>query len=240
MAKHEIKTFGFKADGVNEDGTFSGYLSVFDVEDSYGDIVKQGAFKRTLKNQGKFPLLDQHNPDWLLGDFTGEEDGKGLYIEGGLELEVQRAREKRALMRRGILTGLSIGFETVQEEWDKKKEVRLLKEIKLWEGSLVTFPANDLARIDAVKTAQQFERIMSMIQAFKEKDSLSDEEKELIYKAGNGLLALIGDEIPLPVGTTGDTSQSDDSQRKDSDPEILHSLPDFVKELTALNSIFGG
>ena len=240
MGKHEIKTFGFKADDVNADGTFTGYLSVFDVEDSWGDIVKKGAFKRSLKNQKVFPLLNYHDPEDLLGDFTGEEDDKGLFIQGGLELGVQKAREKHALMKRGILTGLSIGFETVRDEWDKEQDVRILKEIKLWEGSLVTFPANDLARIDEVKSAKQFDRIMSMIQAFKAKKDLSEREKELIYKAMKGFEALIGDEVPLPVGTTGGTPPDDDPPHKDNDPEILHSLSALNTELKALNSLIGG
>ena len=165
--KHEIKTFGFKADDVNTDGTFTGYLSVFDNEDSWGDIVKPGAFKRTLKNQKSFPLLDSHNPDWLIGDFVGKEDDKGLLIEGSLVLAVQRAKEKHALMKHGILTGLSIGFETIKDEWDRDENVRYVKEVKLWEGSLVTFPANDLARIDEVKSAQQFDSIMTSLVAIK-------------------------------------------------------------------------
>ena len=143
MAKKlEVKELPFvltKMDG--EAGTFSGYLSIFDVEDSYGDTVIKGAFKRTLRNKKEFPLLWSHNVDAPIGGFTGKEDATGLLIDGKLTLGVQRAQEARALMLDNVVKGLSIGYQTVKEEIDNKNGKRKLLEVNLWEGSICVFGA---------------------------------------------------------------------------------------------------
>lgn len=142
----ELKSF----DG--EAGTFSGYLSVFDVEDSYGDTVIKGAFKRTLRNKKEFPLLWSHDVTMPIGGFTGKEDAKGLLIDGKLTLGVQKAQEARALMLDKVVKGLSIGYQTVKEEIDNKTNKRRLLEVNLWEGSLCVFQACPGAEVDEVKT----------------------------------------------------------------------------------------
>jgi Escherichia/Staphylococcus phage prohead protease len=161
MAKElETKTFPFaltKMDGAA--GTFSGYLSVFDVEDSYGDTVIRTAFKRTIKNKGgkKFPFLWSHLVTEPIGGFSAKEDAHGLFIDGRLTLAVQRAQEARALMLDDVVTSLSIGFETVKEEIDSKTGKRKLLEIKLWEGSLCVFGACPGADITETKSMEPVE-----------------------------------------------------------------------------------
>jgi len=151
----ERKNIEFKytlGEGETEAGTFSGYLSVFDVVDSYGDVVKRGAFKKTLREKKQFPLLWSH--DWMepIGVATGVEDEKGLFITGRLNLDVQRAREIRSLMAQGAVVGLSIGYTVVKKEIDNETGVRTLKEINLWEGSPCVFQACPDAEIEEVKS----------------------------------------------------------------------------------------
>jgi hypothetical protein len=55
----------------------------------------------------------------------------------------------------GIPMGLSIGYQTVIEEVDNETGIRKLKEISLWEISIVTFPACEPARVDAVKSDER-------------------------------------------------------------------------------------
>lgn len=155
--KIETKTFKFTMlDSGDDGGVFTGYASVWDVVDSYGDIVKKGAFKKTIKERGKFPLLWSHNIMEVLGVVELEEDDYGLRIKRGeLNLDVQRAREQRSLMKQGAVDGFSIGFETIKEEFQKDKGLRLVKEVKLWEVSLCVFPANEAARLVDVKSAEE-------------------------------------------------------------------------------------
>lgn len=155
----ETKEFEFKIDDISADGEFEGYASVFGNVDSYGDIVERGAFKKTIKeSKGQVPILWQHDAYEPIGvSMELEEDEKGLRTRGQLVLEVSRAAQARALMKAKALGGLSIGYSAIKFviNTDKQSEVRRhLKELKLWEYSPVTFPANTLATVGSVKSAE--------------------------------------------------------------------------------------
>ncbi|MDD3371568.1 MAG: HK97 family phage prohead protease, partial [Alphaproteobacteria bacterium] len=79
------------------------------------------------------------------------EDDNGLHVEGRLALRTQKGGEAHELLKLGALTGLSIGYRVVSSRIDPKRKARILSEVDLFEISLVTFPANDAARIDDVK-----------------------------------------------------------------------------------------
>ncbi|QMV65181.1 HK97 family phage prohead protease [Pseudomonas berkeleyensis] len=162
----------FKVKQVGDDGTFSGYGSVFDIPDSYSDVVHPGAFLESLKTWGRkgaFPaMLWQHKFDEPLGVYTRmEEDDHGLYLEGRLLIDDDPlARRAYAHLKAGSITGLSIGYSIPAGggTWDNGAGVYHLNQIDLWEVSLVTFPANDAARVDTVKTSlqgpRQFEKFL--------------------------------------------------------------------------------
>ncbi len=140
-----------------EAGTFSGYGSVFGVEDSYGEIVAPGAFTASLaeiKQQGRsVPILWQHDPGTPIGKWTNlKQDATGLSVEGQLLVEdVAQAREAQALMKAGVVSGLSIGFYARASSFDEVTGVRTLTQVDLVEVSVVTFPANAEARVSQVK-----------------------------------------------------------------------------------------
>ncbi len=146
--------FALNIKSLNEEGYFAGYASVFNVEDNHGDVILTGAFGNSLiKNRfGKdIKLLWQHKSDEPIGIFTKMfEDEHGLYVEGKLLLDIQRAKEAYALLVNGGLKGLSIGF-IVKDYEINDKGVRLIYEADLWEISLVTFPANTHATVTEVK-----------------------------------------------------------------------------------------
>lgn len=143
---------------VGDDGSVEGYGSVFNVKDNYDDVIAPGSFTGSLaehKSEGTMPaMLWQHNCDEPIGIWTEMvEDAKGLKIKGKLALDTTRGKEAYALLKLGALNGLSIGFRTKQSTYDRETEIRTLTEIDLWEVSLVTFPANEKARVTNVKTA---------------------------------------------------------------------------------------
>lgn len=156
----EIKQLRIVAElKADEQGVIDGYGSIFGNVDSYGDIVAKGAFARTLADADavkRMPaMLWQHNPDEPIGVWSAmREDAKGLYVKGQLA-DTQRGREALTLTKMGALTGLSIGYSTVKFEYDQAKDIRTLVDVDLWEVSPVTFPANDKARISAVKSASE-------------------------------------------------------------------------------------
>lgn len=140
---------------LNNDGTFEGYGSVFGNVDSYKDVVAAGAFKKTLSERNSpVKLLWQHDTSQPIGVFLEiKEDEHGLYVKGQLALEVQKAKEAYELMKVGAVDGLSIGYSTVKEKKDVKTGIRYLTELKLYEVSVVTFPANEKANVVTVKSA---------------------------------------------------------------------------------------
>lgn len=146
-----------KAGSVADDGTFEGYGSVFGVVDSYKEVVAPGAFGESLDElaaKGRVvPVLWQHRQDQPIGVYTDlHEDETGLSVKGQLLIgEVAQAAEAHALMKAGAVTGLSIGYWVRESSYDEKTGIRTLSKLDLVEVSLVTFPANDDARVEAVK-----------------------------------------------------------------------------------------
>lgn len=156
---------------VAEDGFFAGYASVFNVVDSQYDSILPGAFSNTLR-QRKYnqaiPLLWQHHADEPIGTLTTlREDGNGLYVEGRILLSVQCGREAHALLKSGVIEGLSIGYTAVDYQFDEQTGVRYLSEVELWEISLVTFPANPEAGVISVKEMDFFEVLQALERAMK-------------------------------------------------------------------------
>lgn len=152
------RDFHFQIKAVEQDGFFSGYGSVFGVVDSYREIVAPGAFAASLADRAakgrKLPILWQHRSDQPLGAYeVAREDEHGLYLEGRLLVaEVAQAREAHALMKAQVLSGLSIGYFVQADQYDEKERIRTLTKLSLEETSIVTFPANDEARVDEVKS----------------------------------------------------------------------------------------
>jgi hypothetical protein len=136
----------------DEDGTFEGYASVFDVVDLGFDVVAPGAFSKSLGSGRKVKMLWQHNQNDPIGVWDEvREDERGLYVKGRLLKEVNKGREAMALMRAGAIDSMSIGYRTVEAAPEAGGRVRRLKEVDLFEISIVTFPMLPDAKITAVK-----------------------------------------------------------------------------------------
>lgn len=139
-------------------GVFEGYAAVFGNVDSAGDRILPGAFAASLaqlRAAGRLPpMLWQHDPARPIGQWEEmREDGHGLYVRGRLFTgDIAQAREAYALLKQNAVSGLSIGYRAAESRRDAKDGVRLLTRLELIEVSIVTFPANDRARIRAVKS----------------------------------------------------------------------------------------
>lgn len=151
-----------KASG--DSGSFEGYGSVFSIEDLGGDIVMPGAFKDTLstmKAAGRMPaMLWQHRQAEPIGVWTSmEEDSIGLKVRGQLAMKTARGAEAYELMKMGAISGMSIGYRSRDDSYDRVTGVRSLKKVDLYETSLVTIPMNDASRVSAVKTIEDLESL---------------------------------------------------------------------------------
>ena len=113
-------------------GVFSGYASVFGVIDS------QTALKRPR----------HHDTSQPVGKITAlREDAYGLWMQGELLLHVQQGKEAFALLKQEAIKGLSIGYSPLKWQVDADTGIRFLYEVDLWEVSVVTFPANEMAGV---------------------------------------------------------------------------------------------
>jgi HK97 family phage prohead protease len=173
----ERKSLPLEVKAVEEGGTFEGYAAVFGNVDARGDIILPGAFTASLmEHKGKktMPaLLWQHDPSQPIGVWESmAEDERGLFVKGRLlRNDVQKAGEAWALLKAGALSGLSIGYKARDFSIDETTWTRTLKKIELFEASLVTFPANDKARIvdvkgHSIKTIREFEAALRDVMRF--------------------------------------------------------------------------
>lgn len=134
---------------------FAGYAAVFDRVDRGGDVVRAGAFARSLKRGGEVPLLWQHRPGMPIGRIEYvREDRRGLRVIGRLSAGAA-GREAAALLKEGAVSGLSFGYRVRAARGPStssgRAEPRELTELELIEVSLVTFPMQPKARVHAVE-----------------------------------------------------------------------------------------
>ncbi len=137
-----------------DSATIEGYGSTFGNQDSDGDIVMPGAFVDTLK--ARMPaMLYQHKSDKIPGIWdSASEDSKGLIMKGHT-LNTSLGRDTAEEVRSGAIKSLSIGYGVKKDGaiYDRASNTRILKNLNLYETSLVTFPANEMATITSVKAA---------------------------------------------------------------------------------------
>tara|TARA_Y100000593_G_scaffold94776_1_gene195933 strand:- start:5310 stop:6383 length:1074 start_codon:yes stop_codon:yes gene_type:complete len=173
-----------KADA--EDGSFSGYASIFGNKDLGGDVVEEGAFVKSLRKRKakQVKMLWQHKTDMPIGVYDRiSEDGDGLKVSGRLALGTQGGKDAYELLKMGAIDGLSIGYKAdpAKQYYDDRRRKRHLKEVDLMEISLVTFPMNPKATIQAVKgidrTIRDWEKFL------REEGDLSRSEAKIAAKA---------------------------------------------------------
>lgn len=141
---------------VNDNGRIEGYGSVFGNVDLGDDIVAAGAFADSLtarKSAGEpFPMLWQHNPSEPIGVWDEfSEDERGLRLAGNVLTDTTRGRDAYAFLKHKAVSGLSIGFQVKEDDFDRDTGIRTIRKADLWEVSVVTFPMNQSARVDGVK-----------------------------------------------------------------------------------------
>ena len=248
----EKKVFKFDIKAVEDSGKFEGYASVFGNVDLGWDVIEKGAFTKTLAEKGKFPLFFLHNAHKIpVGVVEGAQDEYGLKVSGELFLSdfegkpLQDPRLLHASMKRGAVNGLSIGYDAVQREYikdDAGKDIRKIKEVKLYEVSVVPWPMNEAARVTAVKGAdaeieEALRRIEAIAAEIKDGREISAESKKRIQSALKALEALPPSTEP-PAGTPPDDGKPPDKANGPVDRD--HLLTKTIEDLKALRSKING
>lgn len=136
-------------------GIVTGYFSAFNNIDSDGDVIVSGAYKKTVAENGpqgrnRIMHLLQHNPLMPLAKpMELIEDGKGLRFTSKIT-ETSYGKDVIKLYAEGVFNEHSVGFEIIKS--DNKAGYREIREIKLWEGSTVTWGANPNTPIETMKS----------------------------------------------------------------------------------------
>jgi HK97 family phage prohead protease len=157
-------------------GIITGYFSIFGNKDADGDIVIPGAYKKTLKENGpdspKPRILHLYMHDSmkpLAKPSVLKEDKTGLYFESQIS-QTALGKDVIQLYQDKVLTEHSIGYQIVKRERDEEREEQKLIELKLWEGSTVSWGANMDAVVNSVKAdgvpdPKTWEKLLSMMDA---------------------------------------------------------------------------
>jgi uncharacterized protein len=126
---------------------FAGYAALFDTRDAGRDMIRPGAFARTLaERRDPLPLYWQHRPDLRVGWVeTAAEDARGLRVIAAIDNPDGAAG---LALRRGSVTGLSFGYRALSSRTGA--EGRDLLDLELFEVSLVTHPMQHGARVHLV------------------------------------------------------------------------------------------
>lgn len=169
-----------------ESNTIEGHASMFGNIDSHKDIVLAGAYKKTIQeNKDRIKLLWQHDVFEPIGKPTRlEEDSKGLYFNAKIS-QTETGKKAITLIKDGVLNEMSIGYNVIKDDYDTKRNARLLKEIQLFEISIVSFGSNEKATVTGVKR-EQFE---VLLEELKEGKFIADRTK--IQEAIKALEALL-------------------------------------------------
>jgi len=149
---YNVKNIQAKVEDVDvESRIVKGYFSTFGVRDSDNDIIKSGAYSKTIAESGpegsnRIQHLWQHNPMQPLGKPKALfEDDMGLNFETQVS-DTSYGIDALKLYRDEVINEHSVGFEIVKEHYSEEEQANLITEIKLWEGSSVTWGANQYAQ----------------------------------------------------------------------------------------------
>ena len=158
-----ISAFPFELKQLDEQGTFEGLASTYAL-DSVGDQCVKGCFTATLASGKSRPLLLGHKDP--IGVVELSDSPQGLRAKGKLALNVQQARDAWELAKIGALPALSIGYTAVKSDY--VGATRMLSEVKIYEISLVSCPANEMAVVTSVKSVQHQQQILTALASFRQ------------------------------------------------------------------------
>lgn len=161
--KHaDIRLKAGPAEGL-ADGEFEAYASVFGNVDSYGDVVMPGAFTKSLEewaaSGNALPVLFGHNmadPEFNIGEVVeAVEDERGLKVRARLDLDTPKGAATYRLLKGKRISQMSFAYDVVDGAPGTKdgEDVYELRELRLYEVSVVPIGANQETEILAVKAA---------------------------------------------------------------------------------------
>lgn len=234
------KQFNLEIKNLQNDGSFEGYVAVYNNIDFGNDVFDSKAFDGEDLNKF-FPLLADHDTKKVIGKFRVQPDSHGLkMVDAKFNLMrdeltknylVPLAAEKYANLKNGDISGFSVGYGVSHSDCESKsienKTCRLIKKATLMEGSVVTFPMNDKARLESIKSNEAKE-----MKSLDECASLSDMESFLKQ------LKLGEKDITNTISKTIISKVKEFSNQRDAEEKkALREVEEKANALTALTSL---
>jgi HK97 family phage prohead protease len=226
---------GFVKDIDEAKGIVTGYFSSFGVVDSDNDMIMPGAYKKTLnENSKRIKHLWQHDVRYPLAKpMVLKEDSFGLYFESEIA-HTTYGKDVLELYKGGVVDEHSIGFKT--EKKNEKKDYTEITEVKLWEGSTVTFGANENTPFTGMKgmnVEDVIKKMDNVWKAFRNGKFETDEIFENLEIYHKQLQQLF---IDLTKSTKAADEALEPEKKGDESLAILEAVRDFSNNLkTATN-----
>jgi HK97 family phage prohead protease len=159
----------------------TGYFSAFDIKDSDGDIIRKGAFKRSIEEwypKGRIKHLMNHNPSQPLGTLTIlKEDDYGLYYESKVGTH-NLGQDFIKMVESDLIKEHSIGFSVIKES--KGKDGNEMTDLKLYEGSSLTaWGANEYTPLTGMKSLVEVKDRIKSFEKFVRNTDATDEAIEM-------------------------------------------------------------
>lgn len=231
MLKHKTLTLsGVKTAGL-ADGQFEGFASVFDNLDSQGDVVRRGAFAKSLDSGRVTPLIWEHqskDPRAFVGEVVkAEETAEGLKITGQFDMDTDAGTAAYRQVKARRIGALSIGY-AVRDQRKSADGANELLDLDLAEISIVSRPANDRALIGAVKSAEasdksETSRLVKARKAAQDlvaADETEDDEPAEELSRGDELVKLLEDALQAAQDLI-DTAESEGRDLTDDEAEAV-------------------
>ena len=229
-------------DGLSE-GQFVAYASVFGNIDSYGDVVVKGAFANDLarweKSGNTIPLLFGHNmadPDFNIGSVvSAEEDNVGLKVTAQLDLENPKAKQVYRMLKGKRIDQMSFAYDVLEGGPATKdgEDVYEIRDLKLYEVSVVTVGANSETEILSVKTMPTVaERLITDVKAGRVLSAKNESELRSAHEALGRVLKVLDNTTTdeNKASESGPSCQADDGsaaiKSDEMDDEIVTELPE--------------
>jgi HK97 family phage prohead protease len=233
----KYKSLSFKDITIDEESNkISGYLAVFGNKDDDGDILMKGCCAKSLRDRGpqsatsrKIAFLWQHDMENPLGRFTIlREDDYGLYFEAEMDKGIEICDRALIQLKSGTLNQFSIGYQYIwdQCEWDVNSEALIVKEINLFEGSIVTMGANEMTYFAGMKSAQRKEAIEKL---------LKETEKFIISLPDHKQYAarqIMAKNISAAIGGKSKKDDQSTMENDETDNVNLKCIKDAIGNLT--------
>jgi HK97 family phage prohead protease len=184
---HKSMIYGYKAIGHSikdvdaKKGIVTGYFSAFDVKDSDGDIIRPGAFKRSIDEwfpKGRIKHLMNHDPSKPLGVLQVlNEDSYGLYYESKVGTH-NLGQDFIKMVESELVKEHSIGFSVVREQ--KGQDGNEMFDLKLYEGSSLTaWGANEFTPLLGMKSTKDIKDRIKTFEKFVRNSNATDEAIEM-------------------------------------------------------------